>query len=315
MAHIIPEHQLDWFKRNRMARYAYDPPAVRSVNDLSNTILLRSNLHRTFDALNWVIIPKRNSKKVIQFVFHLIQYSPELAERYHNSCVHNIAGVSPQSLFTAFARATFPLVCNFLSWGVGRWLLAISSQSQKYESRYFSGLECMASFGATGRGRSNNSNKRKGADQQDAKEACGSKGASSSDFIDSKCPPHSSSGEGHTSMNAIEDQDQCTFALSSGSEGPYSVDKPLLSFPTFCQSANCRSRTREEYWGKLKLDGLEKERQKSGTKEWWKSQELWADRAFDHPLSRNDIKRFFWARGVEDAAEMNIIPWEPESQC
>ena len=47
--------------------------------------------------------------------------------------------------------------------------------------------------------------------------------------------------------------------------------------------------------------GLEKERQKSGTQEWWKSQELWAPRAFDHPLSPNDIKRFFWSQWVEDA--------------
>lgn len=63
----------------------------------------------------------------------------------------------------------------------------------------------------------------------------------------------------------------------------------------------------------MRLDGLEKERQISGTQEWWKSQELWAGRAFYHPLSPNDIKRVFWSQGVKDATEMNIIPWEPDS--
>ncbi|MCJ1349955.1 hypothetical protein MMC31_008198 [Peltigera leucophlebia] len=314
VAHVIPVDQLDWFTRNSMERYACDPSEELSVNDLSNTILLRADLHRTFDALKWVIVPKRNSENVVQLVFHLIRYSPELAERYHNSCVHDIAGVAPQVLFAAFARAIFPSVCDFLTKGVGRWVLAISSQSQTYEPRYYSVLECKASFGATGRGRSNSPKKRKGPDQQDAKEACGSKGASSGDFIDFKCPQNPSFSEEHTSMNAIGDQDQCTCALSSGSDGPYSADKPLSSFPAYCRSTNCRYRIRKEYWRRLRLDGLEKERQKSGTQEWWKSQELWADRAFDHPLSPNDLKRFFWARGVEDATEMNIIPWEPESQ-
>ena len=304
---------MDWFWRNHMRRYGSDPTTLRSVNDLSNTILLRADLHRTFDALKWVIVPKPNSENVMQFVFHLIRSSPELAVRYHNSCVYNIAGIPPQILFAAFARAIFPLLHEFLAIGVGRWLLVISSQSQTYESRYYTGLECEASFRAKGRGRSNSPKKRKGTDQQDAKEAYGSKGASSGDFIEHKCPHNSSSSEGHTSINAIGDQDQCTCTLTSGSDGPYPANKPLSSFPAYCRSANCRYLIKEEYWRRLRLDGLEKEREKSGTQEWWKSQELWAARAFDHPLSPNDIKRFFWSQGVEDATEMNIIPWESDS--
>lgn len=307
VAHVIPVNQVDWFWRNHMRRYGSDPTALHSVNDLSNTILLRADLHRTFDALEWVIIPKPNSEGVMQFVFHLIRSSPELAERYHNSCVHDIAGISPQILFAAFARAIFPRLHEFLAIGVSRWLLSISSQSQKYESKYYTGLECEASFRAKGRGRSNSPKKRKGTDQEDAKEECGSKGASSGDFIEHKCPHNSSSSEGHTSINAIGDQDQCTCTLSSGSDGPYPANKPLSSFPVYCRSANCRYLIREENWRRLRLDGLEKEREKSGTQEWWKSQELWAARAYDHPLSPNDIKRFFWSRGVEDAT------WESDS--
>ena len=218
--------------------------------------------------LKWVIIPKPNSEYVMQFVFHLIQYSPELAKQYHNSCVHNIAGVSPQLLFAAFARAIVSSVREFLRKGVGRWLLAISSHSHTYESRYYTGSECDASFGATGRGRSNSPKKLKGTNQQDAKEACGSKGAGLGNFIDFNCPHNSSSSEGHTSMNGIRDQDQCTCTLSSGSDGPYLANKAPSAFSAYCRSANCRYRIREEYWRRLGLDGLEKERQKSGTQEW-----------------------------------------------
>ncbi|MCJ1344405.1 hypothetical protein MMC31_002608 [Peltigera leucophlebia] len=119
----------------------------RSVNDLSNTILLRADLHRTFDALKWAIIPKPNSENVLQFVFDLTQYLPELATRYHNSCVRDIAGVSPQLLFAAFAQAIFSSVLEFLRKDVGRWLLAISSQSHKYESRYYAGHNVIRPLG------------------------------------------------------------------------------------------------------------------------------------------------------------------------
>ena len=176
-------------------------------------------------------------------------------------------------------------------------------------------------FGAMGRGRSISLKKRKGTNQQDAKEACGLEGASSVDSIENKfnnrkefeCPHNPSSSEGNISMDAFGDQDQCTCTLSSGSDGPYPANKALPSFPAYCRSANCRYRLREEYWRKLRLGGLEKERQKSGTQEWWKSQELWADRAFGQPLSPKGIKRLFWSQGAEDATDMRIIPWEPDS--
>lgn len=212
-----------------------------------------------------VIIPKPNSENVMQFVFHLIRSSPKLAVRYHNFCVHSIAGIPPQILFAAFVRSIFPLLQKFLAKGVGRWLWTLSSQSQTYESRYYTGLECEASFRTNGRGRSNSPNKRKSADQQHAKEACGLKSASSDDFIKHKCRHNSSSSEGQISINAIANQDQCTCTLSSGSDGPYPVNKPLLSFPAYCRSANCRYLIREEYWRRLRLDGLEKEREKLGT--------------------------------------------------
>lgn len=130
-------------------------------------------------------------------------------------------------------------------------------------------------FGATGRGRSISPKERKGTYQQDAKAACGLEGASLVDTIKNKfhnreefeCPHNPSPSEGNGSMDTIGDQDQCTCTLSSGSDRPYPENKALPSLPAYCRSAICPNRLREEYWRNLRLDGLEKERQKPGTQE------------------------------------------------
>lgn len=186
-----------------------------------------------------------------------------------------MTGVSPQLLLAAFARAIFSSVLEFLRKGIGRWLLAVFSQSPKYESRYFTRDECEIAFGATGRGRSISPKKRKGTYQQDAKAACGLEGASLVDTIKNKfnnreefeCPHNPSPSERNDSMDTIGDQDQCTCTLSSGSDRPYPENKALPSLPAYCRSAICPYRLREEYWRRLRLEGLEKERQKSGPQE------------------------------------------------
>lgn len=103
-----------------MRRYGSDPTTLRSLKVLSDTILLRADLHQNFNALKCVIIPKPNSENVLQFVFHLIRSSPELAVRYHNSYGYNIAGIPHQILFTAFTRVTFPLLHEFLAISVSK---------------------------------------------------------------------------------------------------------------------------------------------------------------------------------------------------
>ena len=269
VAHVIPVSQMEWFSRNDMARYGCDPLMQRSVNDLSNTILLRADLHQTFDALKWATIPKPNSQNVLQFVFHSIQYSPELATRYHNSCVRDITGVSPQLLLPLLPGLYFPQYVNFYEKtsadGFWRYLLDHSSMSQDI----ILGMNVIWPLGAMGRGRSISLKKRKGTNQQDAKEACGLEGASSVDSIEYmfnnreefECPHNPSSSKGNISIDTFGDQDHCTCTLSSGSDGPYPANKALPSFPAYCRSANCRYRLREEYWRKLRLGGLEKERQ------------------------------------------------------
>lgn len=174
---IIQVSQTEWSSRNDMARYGCDPLMQRSVNDLSNTILILADLRQTFDALKWAIAPKPNSQKILQFVFHSIQISPELATRFHNT-----NGKPP---FVALARAMFSPVRDFVRKRIGSWIFALSSQPLKYGSRYYTGHE-------------------------------------------------------------------------------------------------------------------------SGTQEWLKSEEMWAGRAFDKPLSPNGIKRLFWSQGAGSSTEMSI---------
>lgn len=51
IAHVILVNQSDWFTRNSIEKYVYDPSEERFINNLSNTILLKANLYQTFNVL------------------------------------------------------------------------------------------------------------------------------------------------------------------------------------------------------------------------------------------------------------------------
>jgi hypothetical protein len=56
MAHICPRSEDQWFHGNEMWRYARDAKktGAAAIRDLSNLILLRSDLHKSFDKLKFV---------------------------------------------------------------------------------------------------------------------------------------------------------------------------------------------------------------------------------------------------------------------
>lgn len=131
-------------------------------------------------------------------------------------------------------------------------------------------------FVATGRYRSFSPKKRKDNDQQDERETCDFEGANLVISIENKfinireefvCPRNPYSSEGNICMDAVEDQDQCTCTLPSGTDELYPANKPLPLVPAHCRSEYYRYRLTEAYWRRLRHDGLEKERTKSGTQE------------------------------------------------
>lgn len=115
VAHICPEHERDWFMSNSMPQYnsniSLDPQNL--LNDMSNLILLRSDLHTAFDDRKFVIYPKDGN--VDSFVVHMLEPTSDIGSLYHNSRTHPIHACRIQFLYARFAWSIFPAISGFLS--------------------------------------------------------------------------------------------------------------------------------------------------------------------------------------------------------
>lgn len=81
------------------------------LNDLSNAILLRSDLHTAFNDRKFVLFPKGDNG----FVVHMLEPAPDLAQLYHNVQIEALGQYNAQFLYTRFAWAIFPSLSSFLS--------------------------------------------------------------------------------------------------------------------------------------------------------------------------------------------------------
>jgi len=61
--HLCLRSEVDWFDKNGMAQYNMNGQLVRDavVDDITNAIALRSDLHTTFDAAKFVVVPKQDA--------------------------------------------------------------------------------------------------------------------------------------------------------------------------------------------------------------------------------------------------------------
>ena len=112
VAHLIPEHERQWFLANSMAMWnndlTLDPDNL--LRDLSNAVLLRSDMHTAFDQRKFVFFPKDSGG----FVLHMLEPTSDIGQLYHNTRV-NIPLCSPEFLFARFAWSLFPSLSGFLS--------------------------------------------------------------------------------------------------------------------------------------------------------------------------------------------------------
>lgn len=113
VAHLCPEHEQEWFLRNSMQSWnsdlTLDPDNL--LNDLSNAILLRPDLHAAFDDRKFVFFPKSEDG----FVVHMLEPTPDLAQLYHNVRLQPLWQCNAQFLYARFAWAIFPSLSGFLS--------------------------------------------------------------------------------------------------------------------------------------------------------------------------------------------------------
>lgn len=131
-SHLCPQSETQWYQENRMDQYRVDTRKAgrQAINDACNVMLLRADLHRAWDKMRFVHVPKQSAGKM-EFVTHLLNHSPELGELYHNAKLHRL-GVARECLFARFAWAVFPLLSGFLQQGLDRYLLRAESDEGEY---------------------------------------------------------------------------------------------------------------------------------------------------------------------------------------
>jgi HNH endonuclease len=112
VAHLIPEHERQWFLSNSMTVWnndlTLDPDNL--LRDLSNAVLLRSDMHTAFDQRKFVFFPKDSEG----YVLYMLEPTSDIGQLYHNTRV-NIPQCSPEFLFARFAWSLFPSLSGFLS--------------------------------------------------------------------------------------------------------------------------------------------------------------------------------------------------------
>lgn len=126
-----------------MSRYNFG--SANTLGDLSNALLLRTDLHIAFD-------PKK-----LKLVTHLVEASEELEYLYHNRALHSLDS-SIETLFARFAWSIFPLLDTFLTCCERRRLLLANENATLFDSHGFVSWERCAQFS---RKRSQSPKKRK----------------------------------------------------------------------------------------------------------------------------------------------------------
>ncbi|KAL8956176.1 MAG: hypothetical protein Q9193_006224, partial [Seirophora villosa] len=122
-SHLCPWTERQWYQENAMGHYGELISGGRQViDDPSNVMLLRADLHRAWDNMRFVHTPKRSVTGSVEFVTHVLVHSNELGELYHNTRLHPL-GVARECLFARFAWTIFPLLSGFLQQGQARYLL------------------------------------------------------------------------------------------------------------------------------------------------------------------------------------------------
>ncbi|XXG99545.1 hypothetical protein Hte_005884 [Hypoxylon texense] len=110
-AHLIPVAASDWFTLNGMGQYSVDSSVFPEIDDLSNTVLLRSDVHTMLDHKELTIVPKLDEEAKYKLVTHVMhsqsRYAAEQENLFHNRIMQQLCDISPSCLFARFAWSLF----------------------------------------------------------------------------------------------------------------------------------------------------------------------------------------------------------------
>lgn len=335
VAHIIPLKEDYWFTTNYMHNYNRDKHRNKTVTNVSNLFLLRSDIHTVYDMHKWTIVPKesRADQGRPKLVFHQLKQSTELSQLYHNKQIHPIGGVSIEYLLARFAHAIFPELAPFLSGVVPRLLITVTENNRQVKRWYTRGDLVTHSSARDARERSNSPKKRKGQDNSAAAameetphkrkhgeydtESCqqtATPSSSASSLSPKRLKRTVSSAPTETTSTAKPSQQSCTCEdlslapASSASSAHASVPSRTISqekIPIPCPSPFCRIRAEWDRHATLTETYLAAERAKSETGENWKRELEWAKQAMEGKggMDGDAIRRWFWVMGNDNYME------------
>lgn len=150
-AHLIPVSETRWFGEQDMSKYANK--RHMSVQDWGNLFLLRSDIHKLFDAGKWIPYPKTILVEGVmksRLIFHSLEYLPQLRGLYQNVPLRETQGLCPEFLLARFAFAIFPQVEQFLQNGADRYLIRVNANTQTAKSEIVNGSELVRTYPVLG---------------------------------------------------------------------------------------------------------------------------------------------------------------------
>lgn len=164
-AHLCPVQENDWFHAQMMQDYNTDEGRTgnMAIYDVNNIMLLRADLHKSFDDRKFAFVPKDGT-----LVVHMLWASSELSMLYQNVRLHPMDSIPREFLLARFAWALFPMLEGFLLANKKRFLLSTIRPGELWEA---SAEECKYMTSKKGApSRTNSPTKRLRNDGQDGPE-------------------------------------------------------------------------------------------------------------------------------------------------
>jgi hypothetical protein len=107
-AHLVPASEREWWDSNM------GDSSDLEIQSALNGILLRADLHRSFDAGTWVPMVREGGRLVV-YVVRTADVSNQFAALWHNIEMQNLVGVDRRCLFARVAWAVLSLHHEFLA--------------------------------------------------------------------------------------------------------------------------------------------------------------------------------------------------------
>ncbi len=154
-AHLVPQEEALWYQRNDMRRYG--DAVLCDIDNSTNIIPLKIDLHRCFDNRWFAIIPKVMKTTIPhsnQYVTHILRREAvELWPTYQNIIVQYLDGKARPYLFARFAWAILLQVKPFITDDLPRHVIRINisdADQIEYKKELLSGPQLKAYYGGGG---------------------------------------------------------------------------------------------------------------------------------------------------------------------